>query len=153
MAWVCPLCSTANEEGSTECMVCGEERVLAEETPRVATSGWGAALARATEDATPTRARTTGSWSAALSGASGEEKAPTRGSWGAALAGASGGAKAPTAGSWGAALAGASGEGRTSAGSRSEATEEVGTAAPKSPSSASSFAAKLARLLGSSGDD
>ena len=27
MAWVCPLCSTANEDSESECMVCGQERV------------------------------------------------------------------------------------------------------------------------------
>ena len=90
MAWVCPLCSTANEDSMTECMVCGQERVYMEEPSVEAPSGWGAALARAARTA-PVSATTGGarSWGAALAGATErrEESAPR--SWSAALAGAS----------------------------------------------------------------
>ena len=86
MAWVCPLCSTANEDCVTECMVCGQERIFTEE-PRAVGSSWGAALARATETPAAESAHgATRSWGAALAGVSESREEPSPHSWRAALA-------------------------------------------------------------------
>ena len=98
MAWVCPLCSTANEDDFAECMVCGQERILCEPAPAVSGSSWGAALARAAARTTSTTvetARPSRSWGAALGATAERREEPAPHSWSAALARAASSGTAP----------------------------------------------------------
>ena len=95
MAWVCPLCSTANEDGMAECMVCGQARTSIEE-PVESGSSWAAALARAAERTAPTEtARAGRSWGAALGVTPERREESVPHSWSAALARAESSGTAP----------------------------------------------------------